>query len=65
MGCNSRIDKFEVGWVLAQHDTVRKNVYLAPKQTTTILSRHTRLLLGQGPTYAILFAYMKVAPTPI
>ncbi len=55
-GINSRIDKFEAGWALAQHDTsvytVRKNV--CPKQTTTILLRHGPILLGQGPTYAIL-----------
>ncbi len=49
---------------MAQHETsiyiVRKNVY--PKQTTTILSEHATFLLGQGPTYAIIFAYKRVAP---
>ncbi len=38
LNANSRVDKFEVGWALAQHDTsvniVRKNAH--PKQTTTI-----------------------------
>ncbi len=28
-----------------------------------MLSQHATFLLGQGPTYAILFAYMRVAPS--
>ena len=41
IGCNSGIDKLEVGWALAQHDA--NDDYFVT------------FLLGQGPTYGILF----------